>query len=280
MPSTGLPANVWYPDDTAPIAPLENLFSQLATSVNVAFAALRKISYAADLDALAALVAGATEGDLVLCDEGNFYLSFNDGAWVQVTQATFASESARNTAFAKASAAYRVEGARVYRTDTEVNEQWFSSSVVGVAGWFPVGGRTPYIKLTTSAVSISNSSSTKIGSSPAWTEASDVLAWHDAGTNPTRITPNVRGRLRFTAQTYWATNGTGIRTGQFFKNGVQVILSRAAVSAAVDGAGGQTITFEDDFNGTTDYVEFEVFQSSGGGLNLTSQLICDYMSPA
>ena len=37
MPTTGLPGNIWYPDDTSPVAPLENLFLTQATSVNVAF---------------------------------------------------------------------------------------------------------------------------------------------------------------------------------------------------------------------------------------------------
>lgn len=35
MPTTASPGNIWYPDNTAPISPIENLFSQMATSVNV-----------------------------------------------------------------------------------------------------------------------------------------------------------------------------------------------------------------------------------------------------
>jgi len=34
MPTTGAPGNIWYPDATSPVAPLENLFLQQATSVN------------------------------------------------------------------------------------------------------------------------------------------------------------------------------------------------------------------------------------------------------
>lgn len=40
MPDTGAPANIVYPDDTYPIAPLENLFLAQATSINLAFSAL------------------------------------------------------------------------------------------------------------------------------------------------------------------------------------------------------------------------------------------------
>ena len=40
MPTTGAPGNIWYPDATSPVAPLENLFLQQATSVNDALSAL------------------------------------------------------------------------------------------------------------------------------------------------------------------------------------------------------------------------------------------------
>ena len=40
MPTTGAPGNIWYPDANSPVAPLENLFLQLADSVNVAIAAI------------------------------------------------------------------------------------------------------------------------------------------------------------------------------------------------------------------------------------------------
>ena len=70
MPTTGLPGNIWYPDDTSPVAPLENLFLTQATSVNVAISAqdatvtaLNKIFVVANLSALDAL-ATAKIGDL------------------------------------------------------------------------------------------------------------------------------------------------------------------------------------------------------------------------
>lgn len=40
MPAT-TPDAIWYPNDTSPVAPLENLFSTLATSVQVALTAFR-----------------------------------------------------------------------------------------------------------------------------------------------------------------------------------------------------------------------------------------------
>ena len=40
MPTTGAPGNIWYPDANSPVAPLENLFLQQATSVNIAIDAV------------------------------------------------------------------------------------------------------------------------------------------------------------------------------------------------------------------------------------------------
>lgn len=43
MPTTGAPANIWFPDENAPVAPLENLFLELAASVNIALATRHQI---------------------------------------------------------------------------------------------------------------------------------------------------------------------------------------------------------------------------------------------
>lgn len=67
MPTTGAPGNIWYPDATSPVAPLENLFLTLATSVNVAISAYdsaaQKIWVVTNLAALDAL-STAKVGDL------------------------------------------------------------------------------------------------------------------------------------------------------------------------------------------------------------------------
>jgi len=63
MPTTGAPANIWYPDENSPIVPFENLFLQLATSTNVAFSTLSRIIVVTDIAALEA-DASAKIGDL------------------------------------------------------------------------------------------------------------------------------------------------------------------------------------------------------------------------
>lgn len=66
----------------------------------------------ADLAALAALPTGELlAGDLARVTAGGAIFVWSGSAWVQATQASFASVAARDTAYAKASAAYRVVGA-------------------------------------------------------------------------------------------------------------------------------------------------------------------------
>lgn len=142
MPDTGAPTYTWFPDASAPMVPFENLFQEMAESINTWAAGLRKTHYVADLDALAA-IGSPIEGDLAFCDEGNFYLAYSDGIWLQQSIATFASTSARDTAFGKASAAYRVSGARARVLGNTY--QWFATGDgATIAGWFPLlGGTTP-----------------------------------------------------------------------------------------------------------------------------------------
>jgi len=280
MPTTGAPGNVWYPDDSDPVAPLEDLFLELATSVNVYLASGGKIHYVADLAALSGL-SNVVERDLALCDEGNFYLSYNDGAWVQVTTATFASAAARDTAYAKASAAYRVKGARVYRTDFEWVEEWFSTTSVATAGWFPISGAFPQIEMTLSGQSWPNNSGTIVGGSGrAWTEVRDPQAIHDPSTNPTRITPKNAGWWRFDLDCYWVSNGTGSRIINFRLNGSSNTNTRRSTVTSFDGLGPNGTYYEGYFNGTTDYIEAELYQSSGGTLVPTARLVGQLIRPA
>lgn len=143
MPTTGSPGNIWYPDSTAPVAPLENLFLQLATSVNVALGAGLPQA-PADLAALSALSAAST-GLIAVVQEGGAIFEANGSIWVQRTPAMFASASARDTAYAKASAAYLVQGAQVRRSDNNWVEEYStiynsSTNLAGrtTAGWYPV----------------------------------------------------------------------------------------------------------------------------------------------
>jgi len=108
MPSTGAPGNIWYPDDTSPVAPLENLFLTQATSINVAMAAVG-VPRLADLAALYAL-SGAL-GDAYVIKEGGALFVHDGVKFVQRTPAAFSATSARLSAYAKGSGAFLVDGA-------------------------------------------------------------------------------------------------------------------------------------------------------------------------
>ena len=131
-----------------PISPLENLLNPLVTAITAlelgAGRGSRVIYYAADLNALPA--SGFQEGDLCHVDEGDFYMARLDSAWAQVTTARFADLTAANTAFNKASAAYRT-GARIRLATTGMEFEYLAlynsvSNPMGAnpAGWYPPDG--------------------------------------------------------------------------------------------------------------------------------------------
>lgn len=123
-----------------PVAPLENLLNPIIVAINeVADGAGRggrAIYYAADLNALPS--SGVLEGDLCHVDEGDFYMARLDSAWAQVTNARFANEAAANTAFNKASGAYKT-GA-IARMGSELFERRF----LGTA-WVAIEAMVPLV---------------------------------------------------------------------------------------------------------------------------------------
>jgi len=85
----------------------------------------------ADFAALAALpTGGRVVGDLAHVAEGAVYMSWTGTVWRQTTTATFASTGARDTAYAKAGAVYRVAGVRALDTSTGVESQRIASEWV------------------------------------------------------------------------------------------------------------------------------------------------------
>lgn len=133
MPTTGAPSSVWYPDDQAPIAPLENLFLQLATSVNVAFTN-GGVNKVADLAALGA-ISGAL-GDAYKVAEGGAIFIHDGTKFVQRTPAAFSSAANRDTAYAKASGAYRVPGATAWRSDANSIDRFVGTAwALDDTGW-------------------------------------------------------------------------------------------------------------------------------------------------
>jgi len=85
----------------------------------------------ADFTALALLPVGVRfVGEQAFVVEGAVYMSWTGTVWRQVTTATFASTGARDTAYAKAGAVYRVAGVSALDTSTGVESAWSGSAWV------------------------------------------------------------------------------------------------------------------------------------------------------
>lgn len=97
-----------------------------------------------DLDALAAVGTGSLlSGDLARVTEGGALFFWAGTAWEQLSVAKFASTAARDTAYAKASAAYRVTGAR-----SRVTTEGFVRVYGPTLTWVPDGFQQLPVKPT------------------------------------------------------------------------------------------------------------------------------------
>lgn len=86
----------------------------------------------ADLTALAALPTGELlAGDSAYVAEGAVVMRWSGSAWVQSSLAVFASTAARDTAYAKASAAYRVANVHCLTSDT--GSEWVYTGTQWIA---------------------------------------------------------------------------------------------------------------------------------------------------
>lgn len=100
------------------------------------------------------------------------------------------------------------------------------------------------------------------------TERWDNDNMHD-GANPTRLTCRTPGLYVVTAGVEFATNGAGQRQVMIVKNGVTFIAldGRQTPAAALPA---RFVTTAQDLLAVGDYLEIQVFQNSGGALNVTA----------
>ena len=140
MSASTSPDNITYPISTDAFGPLETSFATMATSVQTALNNT-KTYRTADHISLNAMT-GMASGALATVIEGGAIFAYNGTIWIQETPAYFASLGARDTAYAKASGAYRVLNAQVIRTDKGRTEQYFTVVTAGktTAGWYQISG--------------------------------------------------------------------------------------------------------------------------------------------
>jgi len=129
----------------------------------------------------------------------------------------------------------------------------------------------PYCLVRNSgATSIANATETVL----TWdTDVLDPDASHDPGSNPSRITPNVAGQYVAFCSGAWASNASGVRTLYFRRGGSgadrawgHIINPTDGDSTVFSNFSGETLTS----NGSSDYFEVVVAQSSGGSLDFAT----------
>lgn len=251
------------------LALLQGLEPRL-TALDAMLAALGYLSLA-DLDALAALNnTGRPAGQLRHVSELGALFRYTGTLWAQVTAATFASATARDTAYAKGSAAYRVQGVRINRTDLGYEEMYYAAYNSGsnpqgalVAGWYPPAGADLHADFILASVSIPNSADTFMV--PSLGDRLGAFAIDGSGW----VTVPYAGRYRITALVSWAGNGSGTRGWHMLRNDTNTRIIEEDLNANVTALGsnpwmGKSFTRK---LAATDKVAMRVYQNSGGALN-------------
>lgn len=126
-----------YFTNSTPLTPLRDPFNLLVDAINEGDANALVV---ADLNALAAETPSG-DGAMAFVVEGAITFRSASGVWVQRGMATFASTSARDTAYAKASAAYRLNRVEALDTSTGIVARYNGSAwrawSSGLINWTP-----------------------------------------------------------------------------------------------------------------------------------------------
>lgn len=137
-----------------------------ANEVNIETLQDRVTLRVADFDALAAAsTAELLSGDLAYVTEGAVIVVWSGLAWTQATTAKFATATARDTAYAKASAAYRVAGA-TSRIATDLFDRQYAGTK-----WLPMGGNLPILPTSVAGTGVTLDSATGLVTFTAATAA-------------------------------------------------------------------------------------------------------------
>lgn len=287
MPTTGAPTSTWYPDDTAPVAPLENLFLQLATSVNVWGASLLANGWArgqaaqyvvtnlAALDALTTAVVGDT--------------AFMTTPGTGINALTW-------EAYSGSGATIDWRPTETIRASTKANLDSFISSVAAVTDTFFEVGAFALVTGTGLQVRFTSTAGAYIPITPIHAEYTYVSASIATATNggPGTLTL-VTASSSALASTYFTpiTDGLDVPVA-----GVVRAHTRFAMSGAAAGRSLVDVTMssnlfrnsigvsEDNGSGFGEMymaagndILLNFFQSSGAGRSFTGRLVVDYLGP-
>jgi len=224
--ATTTPDGIYYPVSTDQIAPLETVFSTLASSVQTALTA-RKTLTVANATALDALSEATYSGYLVnVSGTGSMWYS-NGTKWILANVPVVASSTARDALYT--GSVTPNQGDTVFRNDLGATETYFALYNVSTnpggrpaAGWFreltPVGSVRQVVSTTRTTTSSS---------------AAAVGAWADITGMTAAITPtSATSKILVMFDTYIGNSTSG---GSF--NFVQMLRGSTAIGV---GTGGTT----------------------------------------
>lgn len=213
----------------------------------------------ADFTALAALsTAVFRTGDVVYVVEGNVEMRRVGSSWVQVNTAVFADAATRDTAYAKASAAYRVVGAESRASATDNFVRTWNGTI-----WAVDLAKTTFKR---------NAASLATNASFSAVDLNDA-SW---GTDFTRTALGVytcqrAGEYRIRLNFSYAGNATGTR-------GVRLLLSAGSVARQRQDNAVGSLDFSISLDwlvtvAQNDTITTQAQQNSGGSLNLSGDLL-------
>ena len=276
-------------DDTSAITPWQAPFNAISNGLNTALGLV--IPVVADLAALAAMT-GMPNGANAYVTEGGATFSYNLSStkWVQQTRATFSTVAARDTAYAKASSVYLIQGVKansadmpdltwVYYAAYNATTNPFGTSISGTptAGWFPAAGSQLAFDSTFSGT-ISTSVDTVL-SGTVFTEVLDLYNMHNVSTNTERIVPGIAGFWTVAFLCVWGTGSTGGRRIEVNVNGVLDRFIDATSGGTVGGGVSQELLLHRRKMSSTDYFSAAVFQTQGASLTASGRISMDYAGP-
>jgi hypothetical protein len=211
-----------------------------------------------------AAVTSPQEGNACYLKDTNQVLTYSGSAWVAVGGGSPLTTKGDLYGFSTVDARIPI-GAN----DTVLTAD--STQALGLKWAAPAGGSFAGCRLTfTGNQSISNATSTKL---TFGSEDYDTDSFHSTVTNTSRITipAGMGGYYLIYGMNSWDSNSTtGRRIIYIFKNNAEIIGAEVGVTAA-SPATYPAVQITTVLNlSAGDYVELEVYQSSGGSLNATA----------
>lgn len=144
------------------------------------------------------------------------------------------------------------------------------------AGWYPATSQAMFFGSCTRT--LATTTTYALGSSGfAFTEVIDNHSWHDATTNPDRITPTFQGLYRFSVHAAYGASTVNVRITDINKTGS--VYQRVMGNGT--NYGPQLVNSNLVYmNGSTDYLTCTVYQDSGGNLSMTAYFSLEFIRPS